>query len=115
MLLDNRFVYQPFWDFHNGKLTEQEWKAGFEKAKKTANRALAGRGTASVLAIALDRMYTLRNQLIHGGAIWRRSVNRDNLRDCSTFLSKLVPYVTKLMLNNLRTLWGDDCYPVVVA
>ncbi len=115
MLLDNRFVYQPFWDFHNGKTTEQEWKTGFEQARKTANRALAGRGTVSVLAIVLDRMYTLRNQLIHGGATWNSSVNRDQLRDCSAFLGKLVPYVIQLMLDNTATLWGAACYPVVEA
>ncbi len=113
LLLDNRFVYQPFWNFHNGKIAEQEWKAGFDQARKTANRALAGGATASVLAIVLDRMYTLRNQLIHGGATWNSRVNRDQLRDCTAFLGKLVPYVIQLMMDNPNTLWGDACYPVV--
>jgi len=42
-----------------------------------------------------------------------RSVNRDQLRDCSAFLGKLVPFVIKLMMDNPDTLWGDACYPVV--
>lgn len=115
LLLDNQFVYQPFWDFHNGKIDEEGWKAGFELARKAAHRALAGRQTVTVLAIVLDRMYTLRNQMIHGGATWNSRVNRDQLRDCSAFLGKLVPYVIQLMMDNPNTLWGDACYPVVEA
>jgi len=113
LLLDNRFVYQPFWDFHNGRIDEQQWKSSFDKAKVAANKALAGHHTTTVLSIILSRMYTLRNQLIHGGATWNGSVNRDQLRDCSAFLGKLVPFVIKLMMDNPHTLWGDACYPVV--
>ncbi len=113
VLLDNRFVYQPFWDFHNGRITEEDWVSGFERARQAANRALAAHETVTVLAIILDRMYTLRNQLVHGGATWNSSVNRDQLRDCSAFLGKLVPYVIQLMLDNPNVLWGDACYPVV--
>ena len=113
VLLDNRFVYQPFWDFHNGKIDEEQWKSSFDKAKVAANKALSGHHTTTVLSIVLARMYTLRNQLIHGGATWNGSVNRDQLRDCSAFLGKLVPFVIQLMMDNPDTLWGDACYPVV--
>ena len=114
VLLDNRFVYQPFWDFHNGKVDEQQWKSSFEKAKVVANKALAGHRTTTVLSIILSRMYTLRNQLIHGGATWNSRVNRDQMRDCSDFLGKLVPFVIQLMMDNPNVLWGEACYPVVV-
>ena len=113
VLLDNRFVYQPFWDFHNGRIDEQQWKSSFDKAKVAANKALSGHHTTTVLSIVLARMYTLRNQLIHGGATWNGSVNRDQLRDCSAFLGKLVPFVIQLMMDNPDALWGDACYPVV--
>ena len=62
LLLDNKFVYQPFWDYHNGLLEEVEWKSKFDKAKGAANKALAGHQTVTVLSIILSRMYTLRNQ-----------------------------------------------------
>ena len=115
VLLDNRFVYQPFWDFHNGKIDEDEWKSRFQGANLAARKALAEHKTVTVLAIVLSRMYTLRNQLIHGGATWNSSVNRDQLRDCSAFLGKLVPFIIQLMMDNPNTLWGDACYPVVEA
>lgn len=115
VLLDNQFVYQPFWDFHNGLIPEEQWKSGFEEARVAALRALAGHRTASVLTIVLARMYTMRNQLIHGGATWNSRVNRDQLRDCSAFLGKLVPFIIQLMMDNPNTLWGDAAYPVLDA
>jgi hypothetical protein len=113
LLLDNQFVYQPFWDYHNSRLEEAQWKSLFRNARAAANRALAKQNTAVVLGIVLSRMYTLRNQLMHGGATWNSSVNRDQLRDCSAFLGKLVPFIIQLMMDNPDTLWGDACYPVV--
>jgi hypothetical protein len=113
VLLNNQFVYQPFWDYHNGQLAEEQWKSKFERAKVSAHKALANHNTVTVLAIVLSRMYTLRNQLMHGGATWSSRVNRDQLRDCSAFLGKMVPFVIKLMMDNPGTLWGAPCYPVV--
>ncbi len=77
------------------------------------SRALARHQTVEVLSIVLTGMYTLRNQLVHGGATWNSQVNRDQLRDCADFLGKLVPYIVELMLDIPNTLWGDACYPVI--
>lgn len=113
VLLDNPFVFQDFWSFHNGKLTEDQWKARFADAKTAAGFALARRETEVVLSIVLSRIYTLRNQLMHGGATWNSAVNRDQVRDCVNFLGKLVPLVIEIMMDNPNTLWGDACFPVI--
>ena len=113
VLLQNHYVFEPFWEFHRGKIAEDEWQAQFERANKAAFHAVAEHRTAATLSIVLSRMYTLRNQLIHGGATWGSNVNRDQLRDCVDFLSKLVPHVILLMMENPNTLWGDACYPVI--
>ncbi len=115
VLLDNQFVFEPFWEFQRGNISEESWKASFAGAKTAANCALAEHRTADALSIVLSRMYTLRNQLVHGGATWNSRVNRDQLTDCTRFLGKLVPYVIQLMLDNPNTLWGDAVYPVVEA
>ncbi|MBU0525903.1 MAG: hypothetical protein KKC24_08535 [Gammaproteobacteria bacterium] len=112
-LLDNPYVFQSFWDFQNGKITEAMWEERLRSGKRSAHAALADRDTAKVLGVMFNRIYTLRNQLIHGGATWDGSVNRTQLRDCSNLLAKLVPLVILLMLDNPKTLWGDACYPVV--
>lgn len=75
--------------------------------------ALAKRDTVTELPVVLSRIYTLRNQLIHGGARWNSSVNRDQMRDCTNFMAKLVSVVIAIMLDNADALWGDACYPVV--
>lgn len=113
VLLDNPYVFQSFWDHQNGKITEQQWKERFASGRKTAQQALASRNTAAVLGVLFNRIYTLRNQIMHGGATWNSSINRDQLRDCTNLLSKLVPAIILLMLDNPDTLWGDACYPVV--
>ena len=113
VLLNNQFVFDPFWEFHRGNISEGEWKSRFESAKTGANNALGKQQTAEVLSIVLTRMYTLRNQLMHGGATWNSKVNRDQLTDCVNFLGKLVPQVIKIMLDNTDTIWGDAVYPVV--
>lgn len=113
VLLDNPYVFQDFWSFHNGALPEDEWKRRFEEAKRVAKGALAARDTVTVLGVALSRIYTLRNQLMHGGATWNSSVNRDQIRDCTALMGRLVPVVIEIMLDHPETLWGDACYPVV--
>lgn len=113
LLLDNRYIYQDFWNWQNGKLPETQWRRNFSNANRAARTALARQDTATVLSIVLSRLYTLRNQLMHGGATWNSSVNRDQVRDCANLLGKLVPLVIEIMMDNVNILWGDACYPVV--
>jgi hypothetical protein len=113
LLLNNQYVFQDFWNCQNGSLAEEEWKRRFAAARKAAKSALAGHDTVTVLGVVLSRIYTLRNQLIHGGATWNSSVNREQMRDCVSLMRKLVPLVIEIMMDNPGTLWGDACYPVV--
>ncbi|MNF67252.1 hypothetical protein D3C85_954780 [compost metagenome] len=113
VLLDNPYVFQSFWEYQNDKISEAEWQTRFASGKKTAQQALASGNTPALLGVLFNRIYTLRNQLIHGGATWDGSVNRTQLRDCVGLLGKLVPLVIELMMDSPDTLWGDACYPVV--
>lgn len=113
VLLDNPYVFQSFWDYHSGKIDENSWKDRFARGKRIAHEALASGNTPALLGVIFNRLYTLRNQLIHGGATWNSSVNRDQMRDCVNLLGKLVPLIIALMMDNPNTLWGDACYPVV--
>lgn len=113
VLLDTPFVFQNFWDFQSGKIGEVEWQARFTKGKKIAQQALASGKTPVLLSVVFNRLYTLRNQLIHGGATWGSKVNRKQLRDCVQLLGKLVPVTIALMLDHPEINWGPACYPVV--
>ncbi|HBH28806.1 MAG TPA: hypothetical protein DDX99_08195 [Desulfofustis sp.] len=113
VLLDNKYVFQPFWDYANNKLTEQEWIEKFIIARKTAAHALGKGNSSTVLAVVLSRLYTLRNQLVHGGATWKSSINREQVRDCNRLIGCLVPAIIEIMMDNPDELWGQPCYPVI--
>lgn len=112
-LLNNKYVFRPFWDFHNGKLNEQEWQQQFTRAKLAANRALASNNTTTLLAKIFARLYEFRNQTMHGGATWNSSINRDQTRDCTNIMAKIVPLIILILMDNPNELWGDPIYPVV--
>ena len=113
VLLANKFVFQPFWDFQNQKKTEEQWLEDFKKASAFANKALGHKNTPAVLSVIFSRLYTLRNQTMHGGATWNSAVNREQMRDAVSFLSKFVPFIIKIMMDNANNVWGEPCYPVV--
>lgn len=75
--------------------------------------AVGGQVTVDVLAILFDRLYVLRNQLMHGGATWNGSVNRAQVRDGARIMAFLVPLFLKLMLDNPAEPWGAPRYPPV--
>lgn len=113
LLLDNQYVFREFWEFQNGRLDEDTWKRKFEQSRAVANQALAKVDTLTVLAVLLDRLYVLRNQLLHGAATWRGAKNRQQVRDGAAIMSRLVPVVLHLMLDLGHQVWGDASFPVV--
>jgi len=101
------------WPRRHYRLRSLEGFRRCEVSKRAAFRALGRRNTPVVLSVTLTRLYTLRNQLVHGGAAWNSSVNRTQLRDCTNLLGQLVPVIICIMMDNPDTLWGDPVYPVV--
>lgn len=115
LILNNEFILQAFWRFQSGQITEDKWKQEQSNAKVAANSALASGDTTTVLSIVFSRLYTLRNQMLHGGATYNSQKNREQLRDCTSLLSNIVPTVIELMMDGAHELWGDAVYPLVQA
>jgi hypothetical protein len=69
--------------------------------------------TAILLSIVLDRLYILRNQLVHGGATWNGSINRAQIKDGVAILGVLVPMIVTLMMRNGGDEFGDIAFPVL--
>jgi len=113
LMIDNQYVFQPFWDFHNGLVSEEDWQAAFGRSKASARRALGRMDTLKVMMVMFDRLYTLRNQLLHGGATWNSHVNRSQLSQGAEIMGWVVPIVNHLMMNDYQRVWGEPCYPVV--
>lgn len=113
VLLDNRYVFSPFWKHHNGISGYEEWEKMFRSAERRFILALKTHNTVEVLNLVFDRLYVLRNQIIHGGATWNSSVNRSQVRDGAAILSFLVPVFIDVMMDNPDEDWGRPYYPVV--
>ena len=113
LLLDNKFVFQPYWNHLNRIPGYEDWEARFDNGKSRIHQGLAHQDTALILGTVFDRLYVLRNQLIHGGATWNGSVNRYQVTDGARILSFLVPIFVDLMLENPDLPWGPPNYPVV--
>ena len=111
MLLNNDKVFQPFWEHHAGR-GFANWESLFTAAVNEVYKSLNSRNTQNILEVLFDRLYTLRIQLMHGGATWNSSVNRTQVQDGARIISFLVPLFVRLMMRNPHD-WGTPEYPVV--
>jgi len=112
-LIENRFVFEPFWKSLREHDSSGRWELQFAADHKAALRWLMEGRTDAVLAIVFDRLYVLRNQLIHGGATWSSGVNREQVRDGARILMALVPHIIALMIQRPEADWGEIAYPVM--
>lgn len=110
VLMENKYLYDLFWHHANGKPGCAHWERKFSKEKESALRKLAEGRAGATLSILFRRLYTLRNQLVHGGATWNSSINRDSVRDGAAILAFLIPNFIAIMLDNPREDWGPPYY-----
>ena len=117
VLLDNQYLFQPFWDALNNPradgTTPTHWREAFDEARMRVHRALAQQDTERVLYEVFVRLYTLRNQLMHGGSTWNSSVNRTQVRDGRELLARVLPVMLDVMMKNPERFEGKPFYPVV--
>jgi len=113
LFIDNCYVTRWFWDFQNGKISESNWKRKFSQSQKDAQKTLVNKDTPIFCSILFDRLYVLRNQLMHGGATWNSTVNRDQVKDGARILESFIPVMIQIMLENPQEEWGSPCFPPV--
>ncbi len=111
MLVENKYVYSPFWDFQRGEA--RDWERGFERSIADANQALSKKNVNYLLRIVLDRLYVLRNQLIHGGATYKSKINRSQVKDGGNLLYMLLPVIVEILMFHPNEEWGKVYYPPV--
>ena len=112
-LIDNKFTFEPFWTAMRTHDSSDRWQVSFSNGKKAALSAIMQGDTVKVLGIVFDRLYVLRNQLIHGGATWNSQINRAQIADGAAILGTLVPLVIAIMMKHPEQDYGDVLYPVV--
>ena len=112
-LLKNKYLCRRFWRFHNGNGTYRDWERYFRQEWAKASEAVRDRNIPVLLSIVFDRLYVLRNQLVHGGATWNGSVNREQVELGARLMTSLVPEFVNTMIRNPNAEWGVPFYPVV--
>ena len=119
--LDNRFTFQKFWNFHNPahnciKAHDdcKNWEVSFDKEKQSVRSAIDRKNTKKILCILFDRLYTLRNQIFHGGTSWDSDIaGRNQVKEGADIMSSLVPIFIYLMMEgeSPESEWGHSHYP----
>lgn len=112
-LLNNQYVFMPFWEYLRGNKSQAQWESEFAQAKRAANGALASKNTPLVLGVVMSRIYVLRNQIVHGGSTWNSSINRDQVRDCVAMMKSVVPAIIEIMMNSADAAWDQANFPPV--
>lgn len=111
LLIDNEYVFAPFWEAQRG--SRKNWQQAHEQSKTAAYRFLADRNVEALLQLVLDRLYILRNQLVHGGATYKSKLNRAQLRHSCQLLQSLLPVFIDMMITHPEADWGGILYPPV--
>ena len=112
-LLDNEYIYYAFWRYEKGEERFGEWEDTIEEQHAIVGHAFKNGDTYKIIKTLFERLYVLRNQLIHGGATFNGSVNRDQVVDGAKILSALIPVMADLMMDGRNTDWGVANFPVV--
>ncbi|CAM3584916.1 HEPN domain-containing protein [Parendozoicomonas haliclonae] len=110
-LLKNQYVYAGFWKAQREGTAH--WEEQFHREHANALKALAAQDVPKLLGIVLDRLYVLRNQLVHGGATFQSGVNREQVNDGHAILKALLPIIIQIMMNSNDRDWGPNAYPVI--
>lgn len=111
LLIDNKYAYKQFWDAQRGE--NIDWERLFNQSKIDSRNYLAHQQVSYLLGLVLDRLYTVRNQLIHGGATYESKLNRSQVNDASQILEFLLPIIIDIMISNINEGWGEINYPVI--
>lgn len=116
VLLNNQYVFGPFWDSVRGSGSGLNWKNRFEKKNTKAFSALGEDNIHTVLREVFARLYVLRNQLFHGGATFATGWGRSQVRDGSRIMASLVPQILKIMQTDIEMnpdsdTWGAVAFP----
>jgi hypothetical protein len=108
ILIENEYVFRGFWDFQRGDT--HEWRRAFDKSNEDALRYMSANNVGGVLEILLDRLYILRNQLMHGGATYKSKLNRRSVKDGSSILEMLFPSSSRSSLKIRKKIGGNCCF-----
>lgn len=106
-VVSNRFIDQHFW-----KLLHQNRRFDAGRSRKIIEKAYRIEDWDKVVRELLNRIYLVRNQLVHGAATCNSSLNREIVSKCGSVLRDLLVAFSVVIIEHGRYKeWGDLCYP----
>ena len=117
-LMDNVYIFWGFWDcVTDDPFDWENWrrKRRFETERAEVRDQMeipSAACTMYVLNRVFDRLYVLRNQLMHGCATQDGTLNRRQVQDGGDILEALVPLFLDMMVGRPDVDWGKISYPV---
>ena len=110
-LIQNKFTFEKYWHFVNGNMDDSNWEDSLSKSIIKAKRLVAEKDTSVMLSMVLGRLYTLRNQLLHGGATFESMLNRPQIEDALQLMFEIFPVIVQLMMEAPdKEIWGKPYY-----
>ena len=117
-VMNNQFIHEGYWTCVRGKKRRFEEQEAFEDENRDVEAAMTSGFLApfQVLRGVFERLYTLRNQIVHGGVTVRNGVGGRQLRAGSRVMEKIVPVMLKIMKTDIAKkpdskIWGHLRYP----
>ena len=120
-LLGNPFVFSAFWRWirdDKGDSKGVGWITEFEEKNAKAWRAWDRGDVHGFLTEVLERLYTMRNQVFHGGTTYRGGKGREQVRDGAEIMAALVRTTLNIMKADIKKhpdseAWKGVAYPTV--
>lgn len=112
-LVDSRYLFMPFWDFQNEIPGSHDWQSRLATETRATRRYFREGAAVDILVILFDRLYVLRNQLVHGAATWNSIANRAQVENGASIMAYLIPVFIDLMMDNPEEFTGRPYYPFV--
>ncbi len=118
ILLDNQYVFKPFWQWVRNERESGGWRARFQRENDSIRRHMGNHDVHGVLKQVFRRLYQLRNQVFHGGVTFSAGWGRTQLRDGGRIMASIVPVILEVMRADIEAhpdseVWGKVAYPRV--
>jgi hypothetical protein len=108
-IIDNPYLFRDFWQTVHGDDTE--WEYNFEQSILKAKQCKEQKNILLYCMTVIERIYILRNQLVHGGSTHGGKMNRQQLQQCILIMDQFVPVIMNIIMQNPDIDWGLLMYP----
>ncbi len=114
VFLFNKFTSRNYWLYQQGSIDCKAMEELGQENQRLVQSALSHQNSTLLLWLLFDRLYTVRNQLVHGSSTYGGSVNRAQVMDGCRIMAEILPLLVQICLEKHDAFdLGDPPYPVM--